>query len=721
MEKLNIDHSLKDIPIPSRNNYQLKLLKSVEDLIGRMRWKAHFFLNGSNQQKTKKENYGFKTVRTPPKNKLLDNFEKELINMVRNVEFSERTSDFQKKLKDEVHEIENSTEILVKADKTRNIYKMKVDSYKKLMKDNLTASYKKIDLSNNRNNLENTINKEAKLITDKLKISERVNKLNKKDCYLLLKDHKPNFNNKITTRLINPTRTEIGKISKTILEKTNQQIKEKLKLQQWISTKDAIEWFTKINGKNRAAFVQFDIVDFYPSITEEVFQTVMDFAKTFADTNERDWQIIRHCRKTLLCNNNDEQWVKKTNNAFDVSMGSLDSAQMADLVGLLILYNITKHVDIGNVGLYRDDGLMIIEEANGHKCDKARKFITKELKDLGFKVDITSGIKITNFLDVTFNLNNNTHSPYNKDNHTPRYINTKSNHPTTIIRKIPHSIQTRISRNSSNKDIFDNNSTIYNEALIKSGFVNTRIKFDENAGKPSNKENKRKRNRNIIWFTPPFNVQVITNIGKTFLHLIRKHFPKTNELSKIFDKNKIKVGYSCFENMDMIIKKHNRKIIAESTKKNNTKTKNCNCQNPQECPLGGNCLINNIVYQADISTIEDTSISKSYIGIASTTFKTRYSNHGHSFRDYRKRNNTSLATFYWKLKQKQLTPTIKWRIIKKTNICSSLHGPCNLCLNEKLNIINAKDITKLLNRRSEIAINCMHRSHLQLSNPKNTS
>ena len=717
MEKFNIDHSLKDIPVPSRNNYLLKLLKSVEDLIGRMRWKAHFFLNGSNQQKTRKENYGFRTLKTPPKNKLLDNFEKDMINMVRNVEFSNRISNFQRKLRDEVYEINHSTDVLVKADKTRNIYRMQVDTYKKLVNDNLTSSYKKLNLSNNQDNLENTINKEAKLITNKLKISDRVSKLNKKDCYLLLKDHKPNFNSKITARLINPTRTEIGKISKTILEKINKQITEKLKLQQWISTKNAINWFTKINRKNRAAFVQFDIVDFYPSITEEVFKTVMDFAKTFADTTDSDWHIIKHCRKTLLCNNSEEQWVKNTGDAFDVAMGSLDSAQIADTVGLLILYNITKHTDITNVGLYRDDGLMVIEDANGHKCDKARKFITKELKNLGFKVDITSGVKIVNFLDVTFNLNNSTYSPYTKDNHTPRYINAKSNHPPTIIQKIPHSIQTRISRNSSNKDIFDNNSNIFNEALLKSGFINTKIKFDVNVEKPNSNEAKRKRNRNIIWFTPPFNVQVVTNIGRTFLHLIRKHFPKTNELNKIFDKNKMKVGYSCFENLDRIIKKHNRKIINNSIKNNHNNTHRCSCRNPQDCPLEGNCLSNNIVYQADISTIEDTSINKTYIGIASTTFKARYGNHVQSFSNYHKRNNTSLSTYYWKLKQRQLTPTIKWKIIIKTNICSSLHGPCNLCLNEKLNIINAKDINKLLNRRSEIGIHCLHRQHLQLSSP----
>ena len=41
---------------------------------------------------------------------------------------------------------------------------------------------------------------------------------------------------------------------------------------------------------------------------------------------------------------------------------------------------------------------------------------------------------------------------------------------------------------------------------------------------------KKVRQRKIIWFNPPYSVNVETNIGKTFLKLIDKHFPKTQEL-----------------------------------------------------------------------------------------------------------------------------------------------------------------------------------------------
>ena len=36
--------------------------------------------------------------------------------------------------------------------------------------------------------------------------------------FITLKDHKENFNNNITVRLINPGRNELGRISKGILE-----------------------------------------------------------------------------------------------------------------------------------------------------------------------------------------------------------------------------------------------------------------------------------------------------------------------------------------------------------------------------------------------------------------------------------------------------------------------------------------------------------------------
>ena len=74
-------------------------------------------------------------------------------------------------------------------------------------------------------------------------------------------------------------------------------------------------------------------------------------------------------------------------------------------------------------------------------------------------------------------------------------------------------------------------------------------------------QNSRKnRQINIIWFNPPYSMNVQTNIGRKFLNLVSKHFLKNHRFNKIFNKNNIKVSYGRTDNLQTIIKKHNRKI-----------------------------------------------------------------------------------------------------------------------------------------------------------------
>ena len=91
-------------------------------------------------------------------------------------------------------------------------------------------------------------------------------------------------------------------------------------------------------------------------------------------------------------------------------------------------------------------------------------------------------------------------------------------------------------------------------------------------------QNSRKnRQRNVIWFNPPYSMNVQTNIGREFLKLVIKHFPKNHRYSKIFNKNNIKVNYSCTDNLQTIItEKHNRKIL--ETSKTPSTENNCNCR-----------------------------------------------------------------------------------------------------------------------------------------------
>ena len=72
--------------------------------------------------------------------------------------------------------------------------------------------------------------------------------------------------------------------------------------------------------------------------------------------------------------------------------------------------------------------------------------------------------------------------------------------------------------------------------------------------------NSNKRTRKIIWFNPPFTQTVKTNVAKLFFRLLDKNFPKSHLLHKIFNRNTIKVSYSCMNDVSQIIKQHNRNV-----------------------------------------------------------------------------------------------------------------------------------------------------------------
>ena len=84
-----------------------------------------------------------------------------------------------------------------------------------------------------------------------------------------------------------------------------------------------------------------------------------------------------------------------------------------------------------------------------------RKSIIKTLKDIGFAIDLETNLKIVDFLDITFNLNNGTYRPYKKSNDLSFYINKSSNHSSQIINQLPKIINKRSFKNSSNEKVFD--------------------------------------------------------------------------------------------------------------------------------------------------------------------------------------------------------------------------------------------------------------------------
>ncbi|KAL9959196.1 hypothetical protein ACROYT_G036291 [Oculina patagonica] len=366
-----------------------------------------------------------------------------------------------------------------------------------------------------------------------------------------------------------------------------------------------------------------------------------------------------------------------------------------------------------NLGLYRDDGLAI-SNTTPRDTENIKKEICRVFNNNGLRITIEANKKIINFLDVTFNLSNNTYQPYTKPNTTLQYVHRESNHPPITAKNIPAGINKRLSSLSSDKASFDQASPPYQKALDESGY-NFTLRYE-----PSTTAKRRNRQRNdILWYNPPFSKNVSTNIGHRFLTLVDKHFPKDHKLRKIFNRNTIKISYSCMNNTKQIIDNHNKRILHSSKhnfdpKDNTINKKSCNCRQKNSCPLNGNCLQSSVIYQATVKR-NDNNTSETYIGLTENDFKTRFRNHTSSFKHAKHRNSTELSKHIWTLKDNNIDHSISWRIISSCSSYNSSSKRCNLCLKEKLLIICRPDLSSL-NKRNELVSSCRHRNKALLCN-----
>ena len=181
------------------------------------------------------------------------------------------------------------------------------------------------------------------------------------------------------------------------------------------------------------SFALFDIDSFYPSITESLLSKTISFAKNYTTINDKDIDIIMHRRKSLLFDN-ETAWTEEKPQQY----------VRRKLIGLFLLNNLSEKYGKNSVGPYRDDGLVLLRNASRPQSERTRKDITREFKKQGLNISISTNLKICNFLDVTLNLTDGTHSPYRKPNNETLYIDTNSNHPPTRLKHLPAAIGRQI-------------------------------------------------------------------------------------------------------------------------------------------------------------------------------------------------------------------------------------------------------------------------------------
>ena len=127
------------------------------------------------------------------------------------------------------------------------------------------------------------------MIIEKIPVADRIDKLLEKEADITIKDHKDDFPNKISCRLINPCKTSIGKISKVISDRINTAVRNHAKINQWKDTFTVIDWFKNIPDKISCYLMVFDIESFCPSISEKLFNEAIQYGKNMVEIPDHVW------------------------------------------------------------------------------------------------------------------------------------------------------------------------------------------------------------------------------------------------------------------------------------------------------------------------------------------------------------------------------------------------------------------------------------------------
>ena len=123
--------------------------------------------------------------------------------MIKSLKFRKTKNHFQKRLKDDINTIHNTDTTLTFADTTSNLYKLK--------KRAIPENAERLDNNNHKkasDNIHNKINTDGKKLMKDKDALNRILTNGKNECFITLKDHKPNFKNNLKAKLINPAKTK---------------------------------------------------------------------------------------------------------------------------------------------------------------------------------------------------------------------------------------------------------------------------------------------------------------------------------------------------------------------------------------------------------------------------------------------------------------------------------------------------------------------------------
>ena len=124
-------------------------------------------------------------------------------------------------------------------------------------------------------------------------------------------------------RLLNPSKSNIGKISKKFKDRINTDLRQKTQFNQWKSTNECPSWFRALENKSDFRCVKIDIQQFYPDIGRKLLEDSIKWAKSHTPISAQEEEMIFHSRRSFLFFDK-QVYVKKSNPQFSVEQGGLE-------------------------------------------------------------------------------------------------------------------------------------------------------------------------------------------------------------------------------------------------------------------------------------------------------------------------------------------------------------------------------------------------------------
>ena len=130
------------------------------------------------------------------------------------------------------------------------------------------------------------------------------------------------------------------------------------------------------------------------------------------------------------------------------------------------------------------------------QAENIKKHFQSIFRKSDLSIIVKCNLKIVDYLDVTLNLSRGSYKPFHKPNSEINYIHKKSNHLPSIIKQLPLSVESHLSKLSSDKNVFIQAASVYHQEALKRAGYNHQLSYNNSDKCNSNNNNNNSINNN---------------------------------------------------------------------------------------------------------------------------------------------------------------------------------------------------------------------------------